>query len=159
MTLASAVDKKAWEELVVSEVAEQANDPLEFCFYKCVEIVMRTIRYRRPGEPVCFFFDEGIRDRVGPMAYAIRMQKDVYPEVDKIIFAPVKKVIALQGADMIAYETFLYGWEWLQNGGWAKPNPHFAEYEKRDLNAGLIFKRDQIEEMVARIRETLAKAS
>ncbi|MHB8267813.1 DUF3800 domain-containing protein [Bradyrhizobium sp.] len=157
VTLASAVDKKAWRELLVGELAEQVGDPLEFCFYKCVDLVIRTIRYRRPGEPVCFFFDEGTRDRIGPLAYAIRMQKNVYPEIEKIIFAPVKELIALQGADMIAYETFPYGVEWLKHGERAAANAHFKEYMKRDLSAGLIFQREHVEEMAGRIRESIEK--
>ena len=158
VTLASAIDKQAWDELVVEEVAKQLGAPLEFCFYKCVDMVMRTIRFRRPGEPICFFFDEGTADRLGPMAYAIRMQKRLYPEIQRIIFAPVKEIIALQGADMIAYETFLYAIEWLRNGDKAVANHHFKEYLKRDLTGGLICRRQDIQEMVGRVREVMASA-
>jgi hypothetical protein len=159
VTLAAAVDNQAWHELVVGELAEQLGNPLEFCFFKCVESVMNTIRLRHPGEPVLFFFDEGTVDRIGPMASLIRSQKQIYPEIERIIFAPVKKVIALQGADMIAYETYLYGYEWLKQGENAVANHHFKEYLKRDLSAGLIFGRSQIEEMIGRVREVMARTT
>jgi hypothetical protein len=47
--------------------------------------------------------------------------------------------------------------EWLENGGRADANPHFMEYVDRELSAGLIFQREQIQEMISRVGE--AKAS
>jgi hypothetical protein len=69
-------------------------------------------------------------------------------------FAPVPKVVALQGADMIATETYQYALEWLKAGENAKANAHFREYLKRELSSGLVFDRAQIEEIVSRVRET-----
>jgi hypothetical protein len=159
VTLAAAVDKRAWDELVVVDIADQLGDPLEFCFFKCVELVTNTIRFRKPGEKVWMFFDEGTRPRIEMFGRFLRSQPNKYPEIGGLGFAPVKEVIALQGADMIAYETFLYGLQWLENGGWADANAHFREYIDRELSAGLIFQREQIEEMIGRVREVKAKAS
>jgi hypothetical protein len=160
VTLASAVDKAAWDELVVGEIAEQLGDPLGYCFFKCVELVVSTIRFRRtPGEPVHMFLDEGSYHRVEDMAALFRMQKGLYPEIAGIAPAPVKAVIALQGADMIAYETFLYNIEWKKHGEAAVANAHFKEYLQRELSAGLFLNREGVEEMVGRVRETLAQAS
>jgi hypothetical protein len=105
------------------------------------------------------FFDEGTRPRIEKFGWFIKSQPDKYPEIGGIGFAPVKEVTALQGADMIAYETFLYGLQWLENGGRADANPHFREYVDRELSAGLIFQREQIQEMISRVREVIAKAS
>ena len=40
------------------------------------------------------------------MADFYRSQRDMFPEIDCFAYAPVRRVIALQGADMIATETF-----------------------------------------------------
>jgi hypothetical protein len=158
VTLASAVDKRAWDELVVGEVAQQAPDPLEFVFFKCVEMVTKLVRQNMPSQKVWICFDEGTRPRVEKFGWYLTRRSDEYPEIAGIGFAPVKAVVALQGADMIAYETFLYGVNWLANGGSAEANPHFRDFEYRDLSAGLFLQRAHIEEMVARIRDGLAKA-
>jgi hypothetical protein len=49
-----------------------------------------------------------------------------------------------------------YGIDWLRDGENAVANHHFKEYLKRELSAGLIFKRDQLEEMIERVRERMA---
>ncbi len=159
ITVAFVVDKGAWDELVTGEVAEQLESPLSFCFYKCVESVSNIIRFLRPGEPVVMFFDEGTKTRLRDFALYLRMQKAQYPQIAGISFAPVKEVIALQGADMIAYESFLFGQDWLQDGEETVANAHFQEYVKRELSAGLIMMREHIEEMVERVRETIASES
>lgn len=140
-------------------MVDQLGDPLEFVFFKCIELVTNTIRLRKPGAKVWIFFDEGTRPRIELFRQFIRSQPDKYPEIGGIGFAPVKEIVALQGADMIAYETYLYGLQWLENDGQADANPHFREYIDRELSTGLVFKRDQIEEMIGRVREVMAKAS
>jgi hypothetical protein len=157
ITVASVVDKGAWDELVTGEVAEQLESPLSYCFYKCVESVSNIIRFMRPGDPVVMFFDQGTQDRLGEFARFLRTQKDQFPQIAGISFAPVKEVIALQGADMIAYESFLFGQGWLEHGEATVANAHFQEYVKRELSAGLIMMREHIEEMICRVRETIAK--
>jgi hypothetical protein len=157
VTLATAVDMKSWKELVVGDVAEQQGDPLEFCFFKCIEMVTTTIRSRKPGEKVMIMFDEGTRPRVELFARFVLYQKEKYPEIADVGFGVVKDITPLQGADMIAYETFLYGLQWLENGGWADANPHFREYISRELSTGLIFQREQLEEMIGRVREVMAR--
>ena len=49
-------------------MAGQLESPLSYCFYKCVESVSSIIRFKRPGDPVVMFFDEGTKDRLGDFA-------------------------------------------------------------------------------------------
>lgn len=51
--------------------------------------------------------------RVEKFGWYLAKRTDEYPEIAGIGFAPVKAVTTLQGADMIAYETYLYGVNWL----------------------------------------------
>jgi hypothetical protein len=81
------------------------------------------------------------------------MQKDRYAEIDRIMFVPVKGVIALQGADMAAYHTYLFGRAWLKDGEAAMADPHFRDFVRRGYS-GLIMMREHIEELIGRIRET-----
>lgn len=71
----------------------------------------------------------------------------------------MKKVIALQGADMIAYETYIYAVETLRNPESPVVHSHFKDFIYRDLTTGLFARREHIEEIVTRIRETIAKGA
>jgi hypothetical protein len=59
--------------------------------------------------------------------------------------------------DMIATETYQFAQAWIKDGESALANPHFADFRYRDLSMGLIFDRDQIAEMVIRVRQRLAR--
>jgi hypothetical protein len=74
------------------------------------------------------------------------MTKERHPEIEGFAFAPVPKVVALQGADMIATETYQYNLKWLKDreNAPANANAHFRDYLKRELSAGIVFDREQI---------------
>jgi hypothetical protein len=62
-----------------------------------------------------------------------RQLKRELPEIERVGFMPVKSTVGLQGADMIAYETYLYGIECLRNPDNPVANPHFQEYVRRPI--------------------------
>jgi hypothetical protein len=157
VTVAAAVDRTAWNELVVGEIAEQLGQPDELCFVKCIDSIVGIVRLQKPEEKILIAFDRGTRAHLEPWAAACLAQSEIYPEIAGIGFAKVSEVLALQGADMIATETYQYAQEWIKDGEDATPNPHFKDYLKRDLSCGLIIDRARIEEVVARVRETLSR--
>jgi hypothetical protein len=156
VTVATAIDKVAWDELVTGEIAEQLGDPLQGCFFKCMDAVTDIIRARKPGEQAFVFFDEGTRDRLEMIGRLYASQKAQRPEIYDVGFAPVSKVIALQGADMIAMETFQFAQQWILDPTNPAANPHFEEFRFRDLSAGLILDRKRIGEIVERVKAVLA---
>jgi hypothetical protein len=159
VTLAAAVNRSAWNELVVGDIEDELGQPEGLCFFKCIELVINTIRFRKPGQQVFIFFDQGTKTQLDGWARLYRGQSQQFPEIAGISFAPVPKVVALQGADMIATETYQYALEWLKAGENAVANAHFREYLKRELSTGLVFDRAQIAEIVTRVHETLAHSS
>lgn len=159
VTIAAAVNRTAWNEIVVGDLADHLGQPEGPCFYKCMQLLMNTIRFRKPGEKVFIFLDQGTKAQFEAWATLYRLQADEYPEISGISFAPVPEVIALQGADMIATETYQYAQQWLKDGESAAANAHFREYLKRDLTAGFIFDREHIQEMALRVRESLDGAA
>lgn len=72
VTVAVAVDKVAWDELMTEDVAPYSETALGFCFFKCIEQVTNIIRTRRNGEPIAIFFDAGTEDRLGALAQSFR---------------------------------------------------------------------------------------
>ncbi|MGM4927670.1 DUF3800 domain-containing protein [Tardiphaga sp. 619_E2_N8_5] len=160
VTVAVAVDKVVWDELITEELGEHYETALGFCFFKCIEEVTNIIRARRPGEPIDMYFDAGTEDRLGEFA---RRFRDVRPfmwrEIECLSFAPVKRVVALQGADMVAYETYTYAIESLRNPDNPTVLAHFKDFIYRELTIGLLAVRGHIEEIVSRIRETIDKTA
>jgi hypothetical protein len=77
VTIAAAVDAKAWADLVTLSAHELLGDPLGFCFVKCMDLMLDTIRLRKPGEKVLVFFDEGQKKGLELWAsfYAMQTQK------------------------------------------------------------------------------------
>jgi hypothetical protein len=156
-TVAVAVERQAWDELMVGAIAQHSESALGFCFFKCVETVADIIRKRRPGEPIVMFFDAGTEQRLDELAQGFRRARPfMWPEIVSLSFAPVKKVIALQGADMMAYETYVYAVESLHNPENPNVHPHFKDFFSRELTVGLFARRPHIEEIAARIRKTIA---
>ena len=157
ISFAAAVNGQAWRDLVSEEVSDELGDPLNLCFVKCVDNIIKLGRIAEPGEKITFIFDQGISRQLIDMAQLYLSQKDRYPEIAGIGFGTVAEVLPLQGADMIATETTQYGRSWL-NGKGDQPNPHFKDFQFRDLSVGLVFDRDQIREMVERVHHMRATA-
>ena len=153
VTIAAAVNKKAWDTLVVGEVAEKlGSSPIELCFVKCIDFVVEMVRGNKPDEKVFILLDQGTKRALQQWATAYRNQPERYPEIEGIGFGPVKKEVGLQGADMIAYETYQYAIEWFQDRDNAKGNSHFQPFRHHALSMGLVFDTDQIAEMVKRVK-------
>jgi hypothetical protein len=152
VTIAVAVNLAAWNEIVVDDLEDEFGTPSQLCFSQCIELIITTIRFRRPGEKVLICVDQGTKPYLSAWSELYRSQADCYPEIERIFFAPVPKVVALQGADMIAAETYQYAKECLKNGKDAVTNAHFRDYLKRELSTGLLYDREHIAEAVSRFR-------
>jgi hypothetical protein len=158
VTIAVAADTAAWKELVFEpDVIEHLGTPLEFCFFKCIETVTGVIRGHKPGEPIDIYFDRGTELQLNQLAEMFRQLKRELPEIERVGFMPLKSTVALQGADMIACETYFYGIECMRNPDNPVANPHFQEYVSRPLSVGLFAQREHIEQFVSRAKETIAK--
>jgi hypothetical protein len=156
VTIASSVDKIAWNALMFGDLKDAFRDSVEYCFSSCINDVMNTIRFRKPGETVHIFIDQEMRPVLQGWADLFKSLPQVYPEIGTIAFAPVPKVVALQGADMIATKTYQYGLEWLKDRDQPAVNPHFREYLKRELSVGRILDREHIPEAITRFRTSPA---
>jgi hypothetical protein len=115
-----------------------------------VDSVIATCRFRKPNQPLVICFDEGVRPQLEMWARLYKSQSEKYPEIAGIGFAKVSEVLALQGADLIATETYQYAQEWLKNSENPKANPHFQDFIMRDLTGGVILTTEHIQEMIAR---------
>ncbi len=160
VSVACAFDLIAWKEIVGKRkyIQDALPSPLEMCLAKCIDLVVAYARANKNGEQVIVFVDQGTRKRLESWVKVYKLQAEQYPELVSVIFAPVPRVVALQGADMIATESYQYGVKWLQHGAKTIANPHFQEYLQRDLSVGLVFGREQITEAVGLLKKKLRKS-
>jgi hypothetical protein len=159
VTIGVAVNKIAWNKLVVGDIAVELGKPEGLCFVKCLEAVISTIRLRKPGQKVVLVFDRGIEDRIEGLARLYYSQSDIYPELAGIGFGKVSEILPLQGADMIATGSYQFAQEWLKDRETVAAKPYFQAYLKRELSFGMVIDREHIEEMVTRVRQTLARSN
>ena len=150
VTLAAAVDRVAWNKLVVGSMVDEVGKPEELCFVKCVDSVIATCRIRKPGQPLAIVIDEGVRPQLEMWGRLYKSQREKYPKIAGIAFATVSEVLPLQAADLIATETYQFAQEWLKNPENPKANPHFQDFIMRDLTGGVILTTEHIQEMVER---------
>lgn len=144
LTIAVAVDKIAWNELVTSDLFDELGEPIDLCFVRCMERLIFNARRYRPGEPISCFYDKGTEKKLHQWVRLFESQKAQYPELDHHGFAPVAKVYPLQAADVVATGTFHYDKEWVKNRANAVPSPHFRDFINNPYSEGITFGRDQI---------------
>jgi hypothetical protein len=145
---ASAVDRAAWDELIAGPVRTFLGSPLQPCFLHCLDRAIEYVRaWGAEGDQLVVMFDEGIES--DELRDLIKKYLWNQPEVASVIFDRVEKFPPLQGADVIATESYWQAQHWL--GGHAgNARPPFEHYLKHARSEGLIFDRSTIVTELAR---------
>jgi hypothetical protein len=156
VTVAAAVDVAAWNQLIVGDLIDRFGSPEQVCFSAVIDLLLKTIRFRKPGEQVSIFIDQGRETQLGAFAHLYRAGPQRYPQISCIDFAPVSKVVGLQGADMIAFETYQCALACITDGRGADGNAHFRDFRKREFTTGLLYGHEQISEAIDAFRKDVA---
>lgn len=144
--VASAIERKAWAELVVEPyTAKIEADDLIQCVCYCIEETIRIAGPHPDGDSIAIYFDRGmwlshmkeITDR-----YTFPPGR---PRVVSISAVKVADFYPLQGADTVATESYWYGQQWLENGASATARAHFEDYLANVRATGVILGRAEIE--------------
>jgi hypothetical protein len=139
---ASAIDRVAWDELVVGRIRHLLGPALQPCFLKCIDRAMEYAKaWGSAGDQIAVMFDKGIES--DELHDIIDKYLWSQPEVVSVTFGRVEKFIPLQAADMIATESY-----WHTRSSAARlPFQHYLRHAKA---AGLIFDRQAIIDELAR---------
>jgi hypothetical protein len=144
----SAIDRRAWDELVVGPYRSVLGGPLNSCFFSCVDEVVRIVEPEKGGPDLAVMFDKGIWSAaLQNIANSFEAAKIV-----SVTFGRVEKFMPLQGADIVATENYWHAVDWLKLGDAALPRPHLRHYLQNMLHQGLILDREAIANEVARRR-------
>lgn len=139
---ASAIDRKAWDELVVGPYREVLGDPMRICFLHCIDEIVRFAEPQIHGHQISIVFDQGI--------YSHDLQKIVNqytprPPVVSITFGAVQEILPLQGADIVATENYWHALKRIaQHDNNALPRPHLEHFLDNMLYQALLLDRDAI---------------
>jgi hypothetical protein len=151
-SVAMAVDKKAWDELIVGPLREVLGDALSPCFENCISEVVRIANPHAHGDKIALIFDKGIETqrfrRIAEM-FTLPLGR---PRIVSVNFVRVEDVLPLQGADIVATENYWHAAQWLKLGEVALPRPHLRHFLDNMLAEGLILDREAIASEVARRR-------
>jgi hypothetical protein len=145
LSVACAIDRRAWDEFVIGPYRQVLGHPLNSCFLHCIEEVIRIVEPQR-GHDVAIMFDKGI------WTLALQGIADAFDnkKLASISFGRVERYLPLQGADIVATENYWHAVQWLKLGDAALPRPHLRHYLDNMLHEGLILDRAAIANEVAR---------
>lgn len=152
--VAVAINLDAWKSLIsISNLLNAIFGPAEGCaFSNCLKLLFDIIRVKNLPDKIFVWFDEGTEDQFQDWAKLYCSQKKEYPNLNGIAFSPVNETPGLQGADMIAYQTYQYAQLWLQDSFKApeKTNAHFKDYlmNHAHLSSAIIIDERHIADMV-----------
>jgi hypothetical protein len=143
-SIASAIDRKAWEDLVIGPYRDVLGSALSICFADCIAETNRIANPRPDIDTIAVVFDKGI--------WSERLQTigDEWtyppgrPRMLSVNFAAVPDVLPLQGADIVATENYWHAVEWLKLGDAALPSAHLRHYLANMLHQGRILDREAI---------------
>ena len=148
ISTSSAIDKKAWDELIIGENRLWLGDAADACTDHCVQEAMRIAKPHPDGALVEVVFDKGMRTvRRQEVAeeYTLPLGR---PRVVSVTFTCVRDVLPLQGADVAATENYWHAIRVLRNGVGAQPRPHMRHYLENMLATGFMIDRARIVEMM-----------
>jgi len=155
---ASAVDRRAWNELVVGPFRTQLGDALSPCFEHSISETIRIAGPRPDGDKIQIVFDQGIDcPRLRVIADCATRLLATHAWVRSINFAKVHQTFPLQGADMMATEAYWHGTQWIQQGDSAEARAHFRHMLANLRCESVILGRHEIEAVLDEVRAELAQ--
>jgi hypothetical protein len=139
---ASAVDRVAWDELVVGPVRQMLGSALQPCFLHCIDRAMEYAKaWGEKGDRITVTFDKGVES--DELRSLIAKYLWNQPEVASVTFERVEQFPPLQAADVVATESYWQAAHWL-GGNTGNVRLPFEYYLKNMRAEGLIFDRQAI---------------
>jgi hypothetical protein len=150
LSVAMAVDKKAWDELIFGPLRDVLGDALSPCFENCISEIVRFATPHPEGDKIAVVFDKGIEtERFRRIAEMFTLPPG-RPRIVSVNFLRVEDALPLQGADIVATENYWHAAQWLKLGDAALPRPHLRHFLDNIFGEGLILDREAIASEVAR---------
>lgn len=153
---ASAVERRAWDELVVGPLRAELGDALAPCAEHAISETVSIAGPYPDGDKIAIVFDQGIESpRLRIVADCTTRLLATHAWVRSITFDSVEKTLPLQGADMMATEAYSHGVKWIQRGDGAEARAHFRHMLANLRCGSVILGRCEIEAALDEVRAEL----
>lgn len=142
--IAAAIDRLAWNELIVGNIRERLGDAVEACIEQCLLEVIKTAEPHDAGDQVEVILDSGIwneRLRTLTNRWTFPMSR---PRISLATNASVQKTLPLQGADIVATENYWHAIQVVTEGMDAKPRAHMQYFLKNAMTQAQILTREDL---------------
>lgn len=146
---AMAVARADWDRLIVGQIREMIGDAERYCVSSCILHALDWTQAFTEEREVALIFDDRNKENIATERIfkiyndVINAQSDsVRPT--SITFTNSQKMVPLQGADMIAWETYNHAKEILISGLDAPLRPHFSRLDEAGRLTGQIARPEDI---------------
>jgi hypothetical protein len=117
---ATAISRKAWDELIAGEFRDYVGDAEGFCIR---DVYIRTLdwcRTKAAGSELAFVFDdrpnrEKENERIFRLFESFQTAYKGTPKLTSLTFHGSRETLPLQAADLIAWETYQHALDVLKN--------------------------------------------
>jgi hypothetical protein len=130
---AAAVFVPDWNRIIDSKSYGRLSDAEFFCMSLCINHAAKFAREFTEDRSISLVFDDR-KEHAEANKYVLSIYQDAYNEVRKnediagISFLPSMKFLPLQGADMIAWETYSHAGEWRSKGRGSPQRAHLQRF-------------------------------
>lgn len=147
---AAAIDKIAWDELVTPQHRQNMGPAENFCLTGCVRSVLAAAKTDFNDEDIALIYDAGRQPHLPERIERFDWSRDLdCPNVISFTWGKVADHTPLQGADMIATESYWFAKDWVLDQ-LSQPRIHFQDYIKSAQGNGTFMTRELIVEELSR---------
>jgi hypothetical protein len=149
ISIASAVDRRTWNEFITGDLQERFGDPVAACVERCLGECMAVADPHPEGDAVSIWFDRSVKSpRIRDIADRF-MHPLFRPRISTVQFGSVTDLLPLQGADIVATESYWHAIEWLKLGDAALPRAHMRHYTANAYYEASILDREAISRLAS----------
>jgi hypothetical protein len=124
---AAAIDKIAWDELVTAERRQNMGPADNFCLTRCVRNALASAKDQFKEDEIAIVYDLGRKPHLPSRIETFDWSRGIEsPRVTSFTSGKVADVVPLQGADMIATESYWFAQRYGSADG-TEPRPHFIK--------------------------------
>jgi hypothetical protein len=144
----NAIDGPAWNDLITTKFGDKISSAEAFALFGLIDRLVPWASQHREGPEIAVFYDMGRKDNpeIKKLAGLLQDAATARPGIKSFTFAKVIDTTPLQGADMVATESYWFAQDFL-SGKKDPSRAHFRAYLEDNFGKGngMILDRARIE--------------
>ncbi len=153
--VAAAISRKDFDELITGETRRQLGNADDMAFASAIS-ALDCLR----DHGLTLIFDDTGKQSIARYAalydrYQAMFEKEKSRQINGLSFRSMEAAVPLQGADMIAWETYFYACERLKNPH-ALPRPHLQRMTETNRFFAVLMGRPEMIEYLGKVKNRFA---